>query len=89
MVVADDSNGSVNFLVQGQRSGAPSTAFAGDRVGLADVFFRVASVAGDSQGTSTILQVGSDVDPVYISSLTSNGDDITKGQTRAQVLIMH
>lgn len=84
-MVVDDRDGSITFLVQGQQPEMPDTAFVGARVALADVVFRVVGGLESSTESLTSIQVGSDTDPIYVSSLTSNGDDITKGQNAAQV----
>jgi hypothetical protein len=49
-----------------------------------DAWFRVA-VPGNNDTAFTDIQVGSEEDPIYLSSLTSNGDDILEGKDVAQV----
>lgn len=64
----------------------PSADFQGLSVPLLDVQFEVKPAV--SPGTFTgVLQVGSDEDPVLLNSILSNGDDISRSQTTAQVRV--
>ena len=49
-----------------------------------DAVFRVKS-SDDAALLTTNIQVGSETDPVYVSSLSSNGDNIARTQPIAQV----
>jgi hypothetical protein len=60
----------------------PLSSFSGSRVSLVDVLFTLA--AGAPAGLRDVLWIGSADDPVYISSRTSNGDDISVQQEAAQ-----
>ena len=81
----DGGRGTVSFLVQGQQPNAAPSSFTGSRVPLTDVLFRVkAGVALDAPLITT-MSVGSLLDPVYLGAVASNGDDISKAQSIAQV----
>jgi hypothetical protein len=75
--------GKATVLVQGQLSEVAAANFSGTRVPLVDVLFTLAADA--PAGLHDLLRIGSVDDPVYISSLTSSGDDISVNQEAAQV----
>jgi hypothetical protein len=91
--VLDENRGAATYLVQGQAPSAVASAFTGSAVALMDAWFRVAVAPGRNGTVITEVKVGSAQDPIYLSSLTSNGDDISEGHAIAQVsrplLIMH
>ena len=79
------AQGTVTFLAQGQEAGADAALFTGSNVALADVVFRVKKAAVSNGSITTSIQVGSELDPVFLTSAASNGDDISKQQSHAQV----
>lgn len=88
----DNQLGTVSILADGQNTtAAPPSHFTGTAVHL------VTLVCTVSQGVSVflqnvsgvlvrdVLQIGSAVDPVRLSSTTSNGDDVSTEQNTAEV----
>ena len=81
----DGGRGTVSFLVQGQQPNAAPSSFTGSRVPLTDVLFRVKAGVAPDAPVITTMSVGSLLDPVYLGAVASNGDDVSKAQSIAQV----
>ena len=81
----DVARGTATILVQGQVQDAEAALFTGSSVALVDAVFSVNSGVAIEDAEVTVLQVGTAVDPVYLSSTASNGDDISRTQDIAQV----
>lgn len=88
----DNEAGAVNILADGQnRTAVSASYFTGTAVHLVTIVCVVSPDATqklEQNGTvllQDVLQIGSSVDPVRISSLTSNGDDVSLQQNTAEV----
>lgn len=91
----DNQLGTVSILADGQNiaAAAPLSHFTGTAVHLVTLICTVSHTASEipQEGSGIlhqdVLQIGSAVDPVRLSSTTSNGDDVSILQDRAEVCI--
>jgi hypothetical protein len=92
-VVIDNQLGSVSILGEGRNATAEASDeyFTGTAVHLVTLICTVSHSASDLPQDGSVvllpdvLQIGSAVDPVRISSATSNGDDVSTQQDTAEV----
>ena len=88
----DNQLGTVSILADGQNTtAAPPSHFTGTAVHLVTLVCAVSQGVSDALQHAPgvlvrdVLQIGSAVDPVRLSSTTSNGDDVSTEQNTAEV----